>query len=206
MRARALEKKEPSSLSGACCRFSSSPLLLLSSFFCTELLLKKKLNNKKKNSPTPNPTQTQTPPVGNAAKKVGDLLTSTASGIVDGGKAVVGKAGDAAKSVAGAADSALSKITKDDKKKLAIAGGVVLAVAGGVLAWQNQDAEEAPWRSLERIAVALWSAGEEARARDVRLNCASQGRFSLLNFSSALSRRLFFQKLKGCPGPRRQER
>ena len=198
MRARALEKKEPSSLSGACCRFSTSPLLLLSSFFCTELLLKKKLNNKKKNSPTP--------PVGNAAKKVGDLLTSTASGIVDGGKAVVGKAGDAAKSVAGAADSALSKITKDDKKKLAIAGGVVLAVAGGVLAWQNQDAEEAPWRSLERIAVALWSAGEEARARDVRLNCASQGRFSLLNFSSALSRRLFFQKLKGCPGPRRQER
>ena len=55
---------------------------------------------------------------------------------------MVGKAGDAAKSVAGAADSALSKITKDDKKKLAIAGGVALAVAGGVLAWQNAPEED----------------------------------------------------------------
>ena len=86
------------------------------------------------------------PPVGNALSAVVDGGKAVVGKVADGGKAVVGKVGDAAKAVTGAADSALSKITSDDKKKLAIAGGVALAVAGGVLAWQN-----APEADKERV-------------------------------------------------------
>ena len=116
--------------------------------------------------------QPKTPPplppfhlVGNAAGKVKDLITATATGVVDGGKAVVGKAGDAAKAVASAADSALSKITKDDKKKIAIAGGVVLAVAGGVLAWQNApEADKEKVRAKGRETKA-WIKKTDASAK-----------------------------------------
>ena len=85
-------------------------------------------------------------PVGNAFSAVVDGGKAVVGKAGDAAKAVVGKAGDAAKAVTGAADSALSKITQDDKKKIAIAGGVALAVAGGVLAWQN-----APEADKERV-------------------------------------------------------
>ena len=85
-------------------------------------------------------------PVGNALSAVVDGGKAVVGKAGDAAKAVVGKAGDAAKAVTGAADSALSKITQDDKKKIAIAGGVALAVAGGVLAWQN-----APEADKERV-------------------------------------------------------